>query len=87
MGITCLFVCVVVLLVLVLLQVMYVSQHERQLMKTAMEMAVLTSIQHPNMVRVYACLTDLLEEAGKTGIGRTARDDHHQQLGFTCSHC
>jgi hypothetical protein len=34
-------------------------------MKSAMEMAVLTSIQHPNIVRVYACLTDLVEEAGE----------------------
>jgi hypothetical protein len=48
-----------------MLQVMYVSQHERQLLKSAMEMAVLTSIQHPNIVRVYACLTDLVEEAGE----------------------
>jgi hypothetical protein len=50
-----------------LLQVMYVTLHERQLMKSAMEMAVLTSIQHPNIVRVYACLTDLVEEAGEGG--------------------
>lgn len=48
-------------------QVMYVTLHERQLMKSAMEMAVLTSIQHPNIVRVYACLTDLVEEAGEGG--------------------
>lgn len=48
-------------------QVMYVTLHERQLLKSAMEMAVLTSIQHPNIVRVYACLTDLVEEAGEGG--------------------
>ena len=46
---------------------MYTSQHERQLMKSAMEMAVLTTIQHPNIVRVFACLTDLVEEAGGLG--------------------
>lgn len=46
---------------------MYVTLHERQLLKSAMEMAVLTSIQHPNIVRVYACLTDLVEEAGEGG--------------------
>lgn len=27
-------------------------------------MAVLTTIRHPNIVRVYACLTDMVEEAG-----------------------
>lgn len=43
---------------------MYVQQHERQLMKNAMEMAVLTTIRHPNVVRVFACLTDMVEEAG-----------------------
>jgi hypothetical protein len=53
------------LLLLLLLQVMYVTQHERHLLKSAVEMAVLTCIQHPNIVRVYACLTDLVEEAGE----------------------
>jgi hypothetical protein len=38
--------------------------HERQLMKNAMEMAVLTTIRHPNVVRVYAVYTDMVEEAG-----------------------
>lgn len=47
------------------------SAHERQLMKSAMEMAVLTSIQHPNIVRVFACLTDLVEEAGRMLLGCT----------------
>lgn len=51
-------------LFLLLLQMMYVTQHERHLLKSAVEMAVLTCIQHPNIVRVYACLTDLVEEAG-----------------------
>jgi hypothetical protein len=43
---------------------MYVQMHERQLMKNAMEMAVLTTIRHPNVVRVYAVYTDMVEEAG-----------------------
>eukprot|EP00878_Enallax_costatus_P015503 GHUV01016238.1.p1 GENE.GHUV01016238.1~~GHUV01016238.1.p1 ORF type:complete len:617 (+),score=197.61 GHUV01016238.1:372-2222(+) len=47
----------------VAVKVMYMSQHERALMKNAMEMAVLTTIRHPNIVRVYACLTDMVEEA------------------------
>jgi hypothetical protein len=47
------------------LQVMYVQMHERQLMKNAMEMAVLTTIRHPNVVRVYAVYTDMVEEAGE----------------------
>jgi hypothetical protein len=55
--------------VVVLLQVMYVTQHERHLLKSAVEMAVLTCIQHPNIVRVYACLTDLVEEAGGDFVG------------------
>lgn len=58
-------------------QVMYVMRHERQLMKSAMEMAVLTSVQHPNIVRVYACLTDLVEEAGE-------RSRHTEQIDSPC---
>eukprot|EP00775_Hariotina_reticulata_P012562 gene12562-12694_t len=45
------------------IKIMYISQQERQLMKNAMEMAVLTTMAHPNIVRVFACLTDMKEEA------------------------
>jgi hypothetical protein len=45
-------------------------------MKSAMEMAVLTSIQHPNIVRVFACLTDLVEEAGRMLLGHVHAHVH-----------
>jgi len=35
--------------------------NERQAMQDAVEMAVLSSIQHPNVVSVYSCLTDMVE--------------------------
>jgi len=35
-----------------LLQVMYARQHEREAMKDALEMAVLTSVRHPNIIQV-----------------------------------
>jgi len=44
-------------------KVMYARQHERQAMKDALEMAVLTTVSHPNIVQVYACLTDMVEDA------------------------
>jgi hypothetical protein len=34
------------------LQVMYARQHERQAMKDALEMAVLTTVSHPNIIQV-----------------------------------
>jgi hypothetical protein len=30
-------------------------------MMDAVEMAVLSSVQHPNIVQVYSCLTDMIE--------------------------
>jgi hypothetical protein len=47
-------------------QVMYARQHERQAMKDALEMAVLTSVSHPNIIQVYSCFTDMVEDAGET---------------------
>ena len=38
---------------------------EREAMQDAVEMAVLSSVQHPNIVTVYACLTDMVETAGE----------------------
>jgi hypothetical protein len=45
-------------------QVMYARQHERQAMKDALEMAVLTTVSHPNIIQVYNCFTDMVEDAG-----------------------
>eukprot|EP00775_Hariotina_reticulata_P006073 gene6073-6312_t len=46
------------------IKLMYVPQQQRKIMKNAMEMAVMESLRHPNVVRVYAVLTDMLEVAG-----------------------
>jgi hypothetical protein len=34
---------------------------EREAMQDAVEMAVMSSVQHPNVVSVYSCLTDMVE--------------------------
>jgi ABC-type uncharacterized transport system substrate-binding protein len=52
-------------------QVMYARQHERQVMKDALEMAVLTSVSHPNIIQVYSCFTDMVEDAGGCGKCRS----------------
>eukprot|EP00775_Hariotina_reticulata_P003126 gene3126-3404_t len=44
-------------------KVMYVPQQQRTLVKNAMEIAVMQNMSHPNIVRVYSCLTDMVEEA------------------------
>eukprot|EP00879_Flechtneria_rotunda_P011534 GHRR01012048.1.p1 GENE.GHRR01012048.1~~GHRR01012048.1.p1 ORF type:complete len:530 (+),score=174.35 GHRR01012048.1:2440-4029(+) len=44
-------------------KVMHVPKQQRRMMKIAMEMAVMESLSHPNIVRVYDCLTDMVEEA------------------------
>ncbi len=44
-------------------QVMYARQHERQAMKDALEMALLTSVSHPFIIHVYSCFTDMVEDA------------------------
>jgi hypothetical protein len=52
-------------------------------MKDAVEMAVLSSVQHPNIVSVYSCLTDMVEIGGGevwpdlTGKLRTFRASGH----------
>jgi hypothetical protein len=46
---------------------MYARQHERQAMKDALEMAVLTTVSHPNIIQVYNCFTDMVEDAGGCG--------------------
>eukprot|EP00879_Flechtneria_rotunda_P010551 GHRR01011031.1.p1 GENE.GHRR01011031.1~~GHRR01011031.1.p1 ORF type:complete len:686 (+),score=203.86 GHRR01011031.1:176-2233(+) len=62
------------------IKVMYVQQHERQLMKNAMEMAVLTTIRHPNIVRVYACLTDMVEEGGRVDKSQMPSQENIKQV-------
>jgi hypothetical protein len=38
------------------------SRHsDSEAVSDAMEMAVLSSVQHPNIVQVYSCLTDMVE--------------------------
>jgi hypothetical protein len=49
-------------LLLVLVQVMYAQKQERQAMKDALEMAVLTCVSQPNIIQVYTCYTDMVED-------------------------
>ena len=37
-------------------------------MKDAVEMAVLGAVAHPNIVQLYACLTDMVEASGLPGV-------------------
>lgn len=40
-------------------------------MKDALEMAVLTTVSHPNIIQVYNCFTDMVEDAGEgRGVAR-----------------
>jgi hypothetical protein len=57
-------------------KVMYSRKHERQIMKDALEMAVLTSVSHPNIVQVYTCILDVVVE--DTRIRRLAGDEQNQ---------
>ncbi|GFR46005.1 hypothetical protein Agub_g7483, partial [Astrephomene gubernaculifera] len=50
-------------------KVMYARQHERQAMKDALEMAVLTTVSHPHIIQVFNCFTDMVEDAGGGGAG------------------
>ena len=45
-----------------------------QVLKDAVEMAVLSSVNHPNIVQLYACLTDMVEVStgGRRGGGGCA---------------
>lgn len=44
---------------------MYVPQTQRNIMKSALEMAVMESLRHPHCVRVFAVLPDMIEEMGE----------------------
>lgn len=48
----------------VAVKIMCARSNEREAMNDAVEMAVLSTAQHPNIVQVYACLTDMVEVAG-----------------------
>lgn len=48
-------------------------------MKDALEMAVLTTVSHPNIIQVYNCFTDMVEDAGGQGNGPTSC------VGFFCA--
>ena len=43
---------------------MVVPEQQRRIMKAALEMAVQESLSHPNIVRVFSCMTDMVEECG-----------------------
>jgi hypothetical protein len=56
-------------------KVMYARQHERQAMKDALEMAVLTTLSHPHIVQMYSCLTNMVEDAGEVEGGGAGGGD------------
>jgi hypothetical protein len=45
------------------------QKRQNQALSDAMEMAILSSVTHPNIVQVYACLTDMVECTGGWGAG------------------
>ena len=49
-------------------KVMPARASEREAMQDAVEMAVLSSVQHPNIVSVYSCLTDMVETPGARAL-------------------
>jgi hypothetical protein len=51
------------------IKVFYPRASEREAMKDAVEMAVLTTVQHPCIVGMYSCLTDCIEMAGGFLLG------------------
>jgi hypothetical protein len=68
---------------------MYARQHERQAMKDALEMAVLTTVSHPNIIQVYNCFTDMVEDAGASQsellLSRDSQSAHTSKAG--CNIC
>ena len=63
------------------MQVMYARQHERQAMKDALEMALLTSVSHPFIIHVgpapprpaYACML-ITNRTQRQAAGANAAD-------------
>jgi hypothetical protein len=53
-------------------------------MKDALEMAVLTTVSHPNIIQVYNCFTDMVEDAGEGGQGAGPRWEGGKRGGAGC---
>ena len=59
-------------------------------MRDAVEMAVLSTVQHPNIVTVYSCLTDMIEAPGACsaphsgGTGPVALREPPARAGGAC---
>ena len=45
---------------------------QREAMKDAVEMAVLSHIRHPGIVSVYSCFTDMVEDGARAGAAAAA---------------
>lgn len=61
-------------------KVMYARQQERQAMKDALEMAVLTTVSHPNIIQVYNCFADMVEDA--TGSNQPVQVEQKVNVRF-----
>jgi hypothetical protein len=48
-------------------QVLYPKTRQREAVKDAVEMAVLSHVRHPGVVSVYECFTELVEDCGGGG--------------------
>jgi len=49
------------------IKVIPTNDPDHESMKDAVEMAALSSVQHPNVVQLYSCLTDMVEVAPDAG--------------------
>lgn len=56
----------------VAVKVMATRNEEAAALQDAVEMAVLSSVQHPNIVQVFACLTDMVKASNDYMGGRSA---------------
>ncbi|GBF87377.1 hypothetical protein Rsub_00088 [Raphidocelis subcapitata] len=54
------------------IKVFYARSSERDAVKDAVEMAVLSCVHHPNIVSLYTCITDCIETADKDSAGTTS---------------
>lgn len=50
------------------IKVFYARSNEKEALKDAVEMAVLSTVHHPNIVQVFACLTDMVEVADNDSV-------------------
>lgn len=73
-------------------QVMSTRMCEREAMRDATELAVLGAISHPNIVRVYSTLTDVVEVTGEwyrnishgCGITQGRTDMMYPEIQYRC---